>query len=329
MKKLFIVLCAVLLFASCALHSDYVTRSEVEQMIEQAKTGGTDMQVLLAMLKDTAKNRIRAFTSHTGQGVGALDAISTGNLENGDGALVFTISGSTVKLYPYVYDADGTDNTDTTNYTVIRPYDYSTGGNWRLVTSVISGQIMAPSSTPQWNFRDLEATAGDDNVRIYVNCTDVGDGTEDCDLTIAVQIAGTLTDVVEIDADGVVAITALPLLSKLNINPQSVSSYTIGTDNIEEVYGTYFVNNDNDPITFVHPAASGGEMGCIGQGDGVSGAITFDNTADYFIYEGEKMDAGEYLISNGSANDQICWVVIADSIIKITSTQGSWSQETP
>lgn len=77
----------------------------------------------------------------TGGGTGALDALdingsnspNTYNLAEGDTAQVSTISGSTVAIYWYVFDADGTDAESSP--TVIRPEDFSTAGVWRLATS--------------------------------------------------------------------------------------------------------------------------------------------------------------------------------------------------
>ena len=60
----------------------------------------------------------------------------------------------------------------------------------------------SPSATPTMAFKDSDATAGDVNANIVANCTDTGDGTEDCDITISQQIAGTLTAALTFDADG-------------------------------------------------------------------------------------------------------------------------------
>ncbi len=56
-------------------------------------------------------------------------------------------------------------------------------------------------SLPSVGFYDSDASAGDKNAEIYVNCTDTGDGTEDCDVFIQSQVSGTLTTHIQIDAD--------------------------------------------------------------------------------------------------------------------------------
>lgn len=66
---------------------------------------------------------------HTG-GSTNLDGISHTSLTDGDVGLVATISGSTVNMWWYVYDADSTTSEDSTYYTVIAP-DSGTG-RWLL-----------------------------------------------------------------------------------------------------------------------------------------------------------------------------------------------------
>ncbi len=59
---------------------------------------------------------------------------------------------------------------------------------------------------PELYFRDGNATAGDINVNLNANCSDTGDGTEDCDFVIQTQTAGTLTSRLLLDGDGNVRI---------------------------------------------------------------------------------------------------------------------------
>jgi hypothetical protein len=63
---------------------------------------------------------------------------------------------------------------------------------------------VSPSATPTISAKDSDATAGDENTTIVTNCTDVGNGTEDCDQTFNQQIAGTLTAWLNSDADGAI-----------------------------------------------------------------------------------------------------------------------------
>ena len=64
------------------------------------------------------------------------------------------------------------------------------------------------------NFKDDDCTDDDINAAIEVNCTDTGTGAEDADVSIKVQIAGTLTEVVNIDADGDILLAGKNLIVK-------------------------------------------------------------------------------------------------------------------
>ena len=111
MKKLF-ALCVLSLLIGCAP--------------EPAVPIGGDR--LMDMLAGSEVNKVRAFTTHTGGGNGALDKIATANLTDGD--ISFVITGG--KEYVYVFDALGVDAEDTTDYKFIRPDDFGAAGVWDL-----------------------------------------------------------------------------------------------------------------------------------------------------------------------------------------------------
>jgi len=103
-------------------------------------------------------------TALTGGGTGALDALditasgapNSDDLADGDSAIVTVISGTTVTVYEYIFDADGTDAESPPN--VIRPDDYSSGGVWRLV-KIHEDMIPDLSSTYQPADSDLDSLA--------------------------------------------------------------------------------------------------------------------------------------------------------------------------
>ena len=70
------------------------------------------------------------------------------------------------------------------------------------------------ATAPGLQFKDDNATDDDINASISVNLTDTGSGTEDADISIKQQIAGTLTEVVAIDADGDVLLPNKNLIIK-------------------------------------------------------------------------------------------------------------------
>jgi hypothetical protein len=80
----------------------------------------------------------------------------------------------------------------------------STDGTDLTSTGVYNGTTvtLSASATPGITFKDSDGTDSDDNGIIYGNLTDAGSGTEDFDLYLRQQIAGTLTTFLHADADG-------------------------------------------------------------------------------------------------------------------------------
>ena len=211
MKKLLTLLFVFLFFVGCALSPN------------PYRLSNESVEKLLALLQDTGENKIRAFTGKTGGTSGKLDSVSVSVLSNNDLAFVFDVSASS--MYYYKFNSTATDAESDPDY--IRPDDYSTAGVWYL----LSGFYIGRSATPSWNFRDSGCSDYDDNVRIYVDCTDIGSGTEDCDFTIAVQVDGTLTDAIIVDADGTISFPNHSVdASGGNLEiPNNTSDMTIGT----------------------------------------------------------------------------------------------------
>jgi len=77
------------------------------------------------------------------------------------------------------------------------------GFTYNETTNIVTadGFIATATATPELAFHDSDAGDGDDNVTLMANCSDCGSGSEDVDLTIYQQVAGTLTDVMYFDAD--------------------------------------------------------------------------------------------------------------------------------
>lgn len=156
-----------------------------------------------------AKTGLIGATGLTGGGTGALDAVECEDIlgDNTDraiatGDIAFVIT-SGKDFYIYRYNATGTDTeADFGPNDPIVPDDQvadcASAGQWELMDSV----NVARTSNPKMIFRDLDATDNDDNVYWSIECTDTGSGTEDCDATLYVQIAGTATAVLQADADG-------------------------------------------------------------------------------------------------------------------------------
>jgi hypothetical protein len=173
MRKLFIFLLLSFLVAGCVGN------------VKQPPVVSSDR--LMDMLAGSEVNKVRAFTTHTGGGSGALDKIATANLSNGD--MSFVITGG--REYVYVFDSTGTDAEDTTDYKFIRPDDFGAAGVWDLLSRTALGYTTSPAADPQWEFQDSESPGADKSTAwikaIYV---DGADGSENGDIFIEVIKGG-------------------------------------------------------------------------------------------------------------------------------------------
>ena len=176
-RKLFIFLMLLFLVSGCA----------GLQSISKPEQGAMSSDRLMDMLAGSEVNKVRAFTTHTGGGLGALDKIATANLSDGD--ISFVITGG--KEYVYVFDAAGSDAEDTVDFKFIRPDDFGAAGVWDLLSRSAIGYTMAPSADPSWEFMDSESPGTDKSTAwikaIYV---DGADGSENGDIFIEVIKGG-------------------------------------------------------------------------------------------------------------------------------------------
>ena len=177
-RKLFVFLMLLFFVSGCA---------GLQSINQPEKPVVMSSDKLMDMLAGSEVNKVRAFTTHIGGGVGALDKIATANLSNGD--ISFVITGG--KEYVYVFDSTGSDAEDTTDYRFIRPDDFGAAGVWDLLSRSAIGYTMAPSTDPAWEFMDSESPGADKSTAwikaIYV---DGGDGAENGDIIIEVIKGG-------------------------------------------------------------------------------------------------------------------------------------------
>jgi hypothetical protein len=146
-----------------------------------------------------AQVKFRGFTALTGGGTGALDKIPIAELTNGDIGFVATDT----YFYVYKFNSTATNAESSPNY--IRPDDYATAGVW-VLTGLYGVTLKGgPSSTPTIEFYDSDATDGEINAKIYVDCTDA-DSTEGCEMYFQTQVAGSLATRLTIDATGSIVI---------------------------------------------------------------------------------------------------------------------------
>jgi hypothetical protein len=77
------------------------------------------------------------------------------------------------------------------------------GAAWVSMSTIGSGgsSLTIEASGPALHYKDTDAADGDNNASAAVSCTDTGSGTEDCDYSVGVQVAGTQVNKLVIDAD--------------------------------------------------------------------------------------------------------------------------------
>ena len=157
-------------------------------------------------------------------------------------------------------------------------------------------------------------------------------GTNNEDLTIDLETTAnaatlsTSTGVTEINST-LQIVTTGDIMGAINISSKTAATYTVGTDDAHESYGTLFINGDNDAIDFTLPSAVAGMSACFMQGQGAAGAITVQpNTGDYLVVDGVRGTAATDYASSGAAGDKICIIAMDATDWIVTSESGTWSE---
>jgi len=177
-------------------------------------------------------------------GTKSVDNIVYSGLVDGD--LCFVVPDNKM-LYIYRWEDSITNATAENSPFLIKPDDISTNdGGWELIEAFALGR----SAEPGFIFRDEDCTDDDDNFHIYTDCTDTGSGTEDCDVYIKSQTAGTLITRIYINADGAVKISGLGATTPLS------GTAALFDDNFTGNYlygGTYRIITTNGVVPLPTP----------------------------------------------------------------------------
>jgi hypothetical protein len=267
-----------------------------------------------------AQVKFRGFTALTGGGTGALDKIPIAELTNGDIGFVATDT----YFYVYKFNSAATNAESSPNY--IRPNDYATAGVW-VLTGLYGVTLKGgPSATPTIEFYDSDATDGDINAKIYVNCTTTTSGAENCVMYFQNQVGGTLATRLTIDASGnVLAVGVLDGLSKVTLTTGDTAN--IGTTYMAE----YTLNNNGtaaNATTYTLPAAlsTGGQQMCIRNYTGKTGVLAFQAPASVYLdLDGTNSSAAKKVKSGGAAGDAACAVSVDATHWIIYPSKGTWA----
>ena len=236
MKKFLSIALSILLFTGCATMGKPVAKAPQDGEVVK----------LEELLQKSGANVVRAFTCLTGNTTGCLDKILISTISSGDIAMVVT--GNII----YFYQFNGSATNATVSPTYIRPNDYGAGpGVWYLVDVRAKGVNTGTSTLPSITFFDSDATDGDENAKIYVNCTTTTSGAEVCQMYFQTQIAGSVvTTRMFINEKG-------SLQSKLN----EVAVGSARAITAEELWGSWMTVDVARTLTL--PAATVGLNGCF------------------------------------------------------------------
>lgn len=203
------------------------------------------------------------------------------------------------------------------------------------------------SATPGVTFDDSDTSAESVDAKIYANATDTGDGTEDVDLFFQTLVNGTLTTLLQLDADGNIEVAkdinlASGKVYKINgsqIAASDLSNGTTGSGNIVletspvivkpavtlNRAGTFSSPITTDPYTISATLAKGGILyygatGTVNLPAGEDGMnLIIYNTGDYtitidpngtetIVRDGTQQGAGVSMTLDAGAGHYVCLV---------------------
>lgn len=257
-------------------------------------------------------------TAGAASGITSLSLSDDITMANGKGVKSSTTTAQTVGLYGY--DVDGAayvgglvitnSNTPATVLGNANGTTAITSSDWAIGTSGIAtglgnitsdGTITAAGSvvsaaTPTIIIKDSDAAAGDNNVTLVGAATDTGDGTEDVDLTLNQQIAGTLRAVATFDADGNIT---------LGYGTQDVvttADLTVtGSDLTLGVAGVKLTGDGDGAITFLGLGDGSDEDLTLNLDDTANTGVFSSSTAlDRLVFTGMTLDADQVEITAAS-----------------------------
>ena len=315
MKKFLSIVLSLLLFTGCATMGTPVAKSPTDGEVVKHEE----------LLQKSGANVVRAFTCLTGNTTGCLDKILKATISAGDIAMVVT--GNIIYFYQF-----NASNQVAATPTYICPADGITGGSctdgtWFLVDVRAKGVNTGTSTLPSITFFDADATDGDENAKIYVNCTTATSGAENCVMYFQTQVAGALATRLTIDAAGNVTAAAF-LGGKMPIVEENTAT-TFNITTAQAQANTYFLNINAGTKTWNLPAAEAGMAVCIKNGQGVANIMQVDTDGtDYLVLPtGARNTAGKYYGATASATNQICLACFNATDWYVLSTVGTWTIE--
>lgn len=199
-----------------------------------------------------------------------------------------------------------------------------------LRTGILStgGDITISDTTPTFVMKDSDATAGDVNFDIVVAATDTGDGSEDIDVTMSAQVAGTKVSFLNFDADGRLALgyNGQPVHAAKLVYGTPVTAVTTTASPASTDSGTIYTNEgDADGATITLPAAQTSPSLIFTAIVQAAQTLTITAGSGDTIRIGSSVTAAAGSITSATVGSSLTLVAINATEWVATSSVGSWS----
>ena len=262
------------------------------------------LSILLLALATTASATIqfRPYTEYTGGGAGALDKTPIAQL--GDGDVAFVAGDTYFTVHKFV--ASSTDAESSPRR--IRPNDYSTAGVWHMIGFFGELTASSPSATPGIELQDSDTAVARVNGKIYLNCTNTGDGTENCNIYFQTMGGGTLATRLTIGSDGTIDLgagglkTTGAILGGMQPIVSSANPYSLSAAN---AYGSAIYYGATGTVNL--PAGASGMSVLVM--NTTAGTTTIDpNASEVIVRDGTTQTGGVSITLAGGAGKFVALV---------------------
>jgi hypothetical protein len=159
---------------------------------------------------------------------------------------------------------------------------------------------------PTLQFKDLNCTDSDVNASIGADASDTGSNTEDVNLTVQVQVNGTPTTVVHVDADANITVGAndLPVRLHGDFDKKTGNVTLTAAECLGQVY--FWTGTGTVTLPIISGVSDGASVGIYTVG---AIAVHIDpNAADLIVRDGVAQSDGEKISNQSTAGDvAVCY----------------------
>ena len=200
-----------------------------------------------------------------------------------------------------------------------------------LTNKTLTAPIISDSSTLTFD----ESAADPNDADVVLSATDgvfkiaAANGANNEDLTIDLDATANKAKFNSGSSLTLITTGSIPFTGAIRTVGKS-SDYTIGTDDADEAYGSFFVNTGASTRVFTLPSAVAGMSVCVRNGQGTSQILRLDaGSGDYIVKPtgARTSAAAEYYGATADAKNQLCVVAYDATDWYVTSEVGTWTEE--